>query len=116
MARGVALLAAAVVVVALVGTGAFLVARPPTLVASAVDRDVTIECAASSGADEAACLAWGDRILAEGAPTTTFEAEDLVRLRLDRSLLGLGVSCRAEWFLSRYPGDVAWAEELDCPS
>ena len=55
--------------------------------------------------------AWGDAILAEGSPTTTFEAQDVVRLRLDRELLGFGDTCRAEWFLGRYPDDVAWNEE-----
>ena len=64
--------------------------------------------------DDADCGAWGDEILAGGSPTTTFEAEDVVRLRLDRALLGFGDTCRAEWFLGRYPDDVAWSEDVAC--
>jgi hypothetical protein len=91
-----------------------LVLRPATSVVSTVDRDVTVECGASAAVDETACRAWGDAILAEGSPTTTFEAQDVVRLRLDRSMLGIGETCHAEWYLGRYPDDVAWSEPVDC--
>lgn len=95
---------------------AVLVLRPATSADSTVDADVTIECTAATGLDRAACRDRGDAILADGAPTTTFEAEDVVRLRIDRELLGFGDSCHAEWFLGRYPDDVAWSDDLDCAS
>ena len=98
-------------VAAIVGV---LVLRPGAAATSSVDPDVRVECTPATGADEAACLAWGDGILAEGSPSTTFEAEDVVRLRLDRELLGLGESCTAEWFLGRYPDEVAWTETVAC--
>jgi len=99
-------------VAALVGV---LVLRPGVAATSSLDPDVTVECTAATGVSDAACGAWGDVILADGSPTTTFEAEDLVRLRLDRGLLGFAGSCAAEWFLSRYPDEVIWTEEVDCP-
>jgi hypothetical protein len=88
--------------------------RPATSVSSTVDADVTIECSGAAGVAEITCRTWGDAILAEGSPTTTFEAQDVVRLRLDRELLGFGDTCRAEWFLGRYPDDVAWSESVVC--
>jgi hypothetical protein len=93
---------------------AVLLLRPVSAAVSTVDPDVNVECTGATGVDETACRAWGDAILAEGSPTTTFEAEDVVRLRLDRALLGFGDTCRAEWFLGRYPADVAWSEEVTC--
>lgn len=94
---------------------AALLLRPVSSATSAVDPDVTVECSGATGVDETACRDWGDAILAEGSPTTTFEAEDVVRLRLDRALFGFGDTCRAEWFLGRYPDDVAWSDEVPCP-
>ena len=93
---------------------AVLFLRPASSATSTVDADVTVECTGAVGFDEPACRSWGDGILAEGSPTTTFEAQDVVRLRLDRALLGFGGTCRAEWFLGRYPDDVAWTEEVAC--
>jgi len=93
---------------------AALLLRPGSSATSTVDADVIVECTGAAGVDEPGCRAWGDAILAEGSPTTTFEAEDVVRLRLDRELLGLAGTCRAEWFLGRYPDDVAWTEEVAC--
>jgi hypothetical protein len=107
-----------VVVLLLVVVGAavaLVLLRPATAATSTVDPDVTIECAGAAGIDSDGCRAWGDAILAEGSPTTTFEAEDVVRLRLDRAPFGLGEACRAEWFLGRYPEDVAWSEPVACP-
>ncbi len=92
-----------------------LVARPAVIATSLVDPDVRIECTSAAGADDGACLAWGDAILAEGSPSSTFEAEDVVRLRLDRGLLGFGDGCEAEWFLSRYPDEAVWTEDVACP-
>jgi hypothetical protein len=99
----------------LVGIGAVvLLLRPASSATSTVDADVTVECSGGAAVDDATCRAWGDAILAEGAPTTTFEARDVVRLRLDRALFGFGGTCRAEWFLGRYPDDVAWSESVAC--
>ena len=104
----------AVVLVLLGAWAGVLLLRPASSVPSTVDADVTVECSGATRVDEAACGAWGDAILAEGSPTTTFEAQDIVRLRLDRALLGFGATCRAEWFLGRYPEDVAWSAEVAC--
>jgi hypothetical protein len=111
MARIVAVVGSLIVlgIVVVVGTRLF---GPVAAMRSTVDPDVTVECVA--GVDWTACVEWGDAILAEGSPTTTFEAEDIVRLRMDRALLGFGETCRAEWFLGRYPEDVAWSEEVAC--
>jgi hypothetical protein len=94
---------------------ALFVTRADVSVTSSVDPDVMIECTSAAGADDGACLAWGDAILADGSPSTTFEAGDLVRLRLDRALFGLGAECRAEWFLGRYPDEAVWTEDVACP-
>ena len=100
----------------LVGVGAvvLLLLRPASSATSTVDADVIVECSGAAGVDAGSCRVWGDAILAEGSPTTTFEARDVVRLRIDRALLGLGDTCRAEWFLGRYPDDVAWSESVAC--
>jgi hypothetical protein len=107
----------AVALLVLVGVAAvvlLLLLRPASFATSIVDPDVTVECTAATGVGEEACRAWGDTILADGSPSTTFEAEDLVRVRLDRAFLGFGATCRAEWFLGRYPADAVWDEEVTC--
>lgn len=77
--------------------------------------DVVIVCSGSTRiASPDACRAWGDAILAEGAPSHTFNIDDLARLELSRPLLGLAGACEAEWFLGRYPDDPAWGEEVAC--
>ena len=106
---GLSVLVALVAVIAVV-----LFLRPGVTATSSVDPDVSVVCTAATGASVAACQAWGDGILAEGSPSSTFEAEDLVRLRLDRELFGFGGSCTAEWFLSRYPDDAIWTETVAC--
>lgn len=105
---------AALLVVVVGAMVALLLLRPATSAISTVDPEVMIECTGAAGVDAAACRGWGDAILAEGSPSTTFEAEDIVRLRLDRALLGFGATCHAEWFLGRYPTDVVWDEEVTC--
>ena len=112
--RKTGILAAAVVLVALVGIGAWLLLRPPMRVTSTVDGDVTIVCVASSGAEAAECGAWGDETLAAGPPSTTFELDDLVRLELSRSALGFGGECEAAYFLGRYPDRPVWTEQVAC--
>jgi hypothetical protein len=103
-----------VLVAVVVALAAVLFLRPDAAATSSVDPDVSVECTAATGVGDASCLAWGDGILAEGSPSTTFEAEDVVRLRLDRELLGFGGSCTAEWFLGRYPDEVVWTEAVTC--
>jgi hypothetical protein len=112
--RRVLIVAAGVGLLVLLGLGAWQVLRPPVRAAAGADPDVTVVCAAASGLEQAACAAWGDEILAAGPPSTTFEMEDLERLELSRSLLGLG-DCQVAYFLGRYPDDAAWTEATDCP-
>lgn len=88
--------------------------RPSVEVLSSVDPDVTIECAPSASLPEPECRAWGDAIIGEGAPSTTFEMEDIVRVRMERA--PFSGACRAEYFLGRYPDEVVWTETVDCPS
>jgi len=85
-----------------------------TIVGAAAAGGPAVECSGWTGVTDG-CAAWGDRVLAAGAPTTTFEFEDVVRVRLDRPMLGIASTCVAEYFLGRYPDDVAWTEEVDCP-
>ena len=81
---------------------------------SAVDPDVTIECDGSASVSEESCLAWGDDVLALGAPSTTFEMQDLVRLRFSKPLPGFGSPCQVEYFLQRYPDDAVWDDDIPC--
>jgi hypothetical protein len=82
-------------------------------VTSSVDRGVTIRCPATTTAE--ACGAWGDGLLAAGAPSSTFEMVDLVRLELRRGILGIGTSCEAVYFIGRYPDEPVWDEAAGCP-
>jgi hypothetical protein len=106
----VALLAAVVVVA---GAGALHLLRAPVEVASESDPDVTIECTAASGADDVACLAWGDAIIRGDPPSFTFEMDDLVRLRLERSWFGFGSECHASYLIARY-AEPAFTDAVDC--
>jgi hypothetical protein len=92
---------------------AFLRGAPVTTAASTLQPGVTIECVGSTGVTDE-CRAWGDEILAEGPPSTTFEIDDLVRIRLDRPILGFASTCVAEYFVSRYPDDAIWDDEVAC--
>lgn len=83
---------------------------------SAVDPDVTIECTAAVRLSEDACREYGDAILDEGAPSHTFEMDDLARLRLDRDLGGFGGTCTARYYLERYADDPAWTGKITCPT
>lgn len=104
----------AIMVLALTAIGAGLVvARPTTSGASSVDSGVTIQCRPSTGVTDG-CLSWGDAILGDGAPSHTFEMDDLARLELDRALLGVGDTCTATYFIERYPDDPVWTEEVPC--
>ena len=96
---------------------AFVVlARPPTRVTSDADADVTLECGANTGLARDACRSWGDATLSQGPPSFTFEMDDLVRLRIDRTVLGFGSSCEVAYFTSRYPDVAVWTEETACQS
>jgi hypothetical protein len=88
--------------------------RPGASGPSSVHPAAAIECTAATGAGADECAAWGDAILAEDAAPRTFRREDVRRLRLDRDLFGLGASCRAEYFLSRYPDRPVWSQEVPC--
>ncbi len=79
---------------------------------SSVDPDVTVRCPRSVSVD--ACAAWGDRILEDGPPSTTFELGDVVRIDLTRGPLGFGGTCEVAYFLGRYPDDAVWHEETGC--
>ncbi|MDQ4036377.1 MAG: hypothetical protein M3153_10660 [Chloroflexota bacterium] len=92
---------------------ALLRGLPVTAVGSTLIPGVRIECAGSTGVKDD-CRAWGDEILAEGPPSTTFEMDDLVRLRLERPMLGFASTCVAEYFVSRYPDDATWDDEVAC--
>ncbi len=112
MAKRIAILAAVVLAALAVW---FLVLNQPTVGgSSAVDPDVTIECDGSTSISEESCLEWGDEVLALGAPSTTFEMQDLVRLRFSKPLLGFGSPCQVEYFLQRYPDDPVWDENIPC--
>ena len=112
MAKRIPILLAVVLAVLAVW---LLVLRPPTVeVSSAVDPDVTIECDGSTSVPEESCLAWGDEVLALGAPSTTFEMQDLVRLKFSKPLLGFGSPCQVEYFLQRYPDEDVWDEDIPC--
>ncbi len=100
------------VVVVLIGLAAFVLLRPATVV-NTPGSDVMIRCDASVVAED--CGTWGDAVLADGAPTTTFDMADLERLDLTRSLFGFGSSCQAAYFIGRYPDDAAWTEDIACP-
>ena len=99
-----------------VGLGAILALRAATsTVAEHVgDGQVTAECSGWTGVSEG-CFDWGNDVLAQGPPSTTFELEDVVRIRLDRPMLGFAESCVAEYFLGRYPDEVVWSEDVPCP-
>ena len=106
---------AAIVVVVVVAVIAWLaLGRSPVEATSTADPDVTVECSAATGVSASDCGAWGDEILALGAPSTTFEMDDLARLRIDRPLFGFGSPCQVEYFLERYPDDSTWDSDVPC--
>jgi hypothetical protein len=105
----------AVIVGALVVAAVFLlIGRPTREVISTSDPDVTIRCDGSASVSEETCLEWGEEILALGAPSTTFEMEDLARLEISKPLLGFGAPCQADFFLQRFPDDATWGEDVPC--
>jgi hypothetical protein len=104
------LLAALVVAVVATVAVAALLLRPT---ATAVTGDgVAVEC---TGVDPATCAAWAESVLADGPGIHTFDPEDLERVRLGRSILGLFGDCQAEYLIGRYD-DVAARETVTCPA
>jgi hypothetical protein len=103
-----------VLVLLLVGAGIYLfLLRTPVEAPSTAMAAVTIECDAWTGATVDGCRAWGDRLLASGPPSRTFNMEDLERLRLSGTPLGLG-ACRVAYYLGRDLDRPVWNEETDC--
>jgi hypothetical protein len=85
-----------------------LLGRSATTVTS---DGVEVECAVT---DEATCATWADSVLADGPGIQTFDPDDLERVRVARSVLGLFGECQAEYFLGRYD-DAAARESVPCP-
>jgi hypothetical protein len=104
----------AVAVLALLGALGYVLVRPSSMVTSATDPDVAIECDGSTGASGDACRAWGDEILAQGSPSHTFEMDDLARLVIDRPMWGFSPSCEVDYFISRDAANRAWREKVAC--
>jgi hypothetical protein len=106
---------AAVVVLAIIGIAAWLAfGRPPVEAVATADAGVTVECAAATGVTASECQTWGDEILALGAPSTTFEMDDLARLAISRPLLGFGSPCQVDYYVERYPDDSVWDSDIPC--
>ncbi|HYI66922.1 MAG TPA: hypothetical protein VEW95_08380 [Candidatus Limnocylindrales bacterium] len=105
---------AALALLAAAGVLAYLFLRPPVEAVSASDADVTIQCSAATGASMETCGAWGDEILAGGAPSTTFEMDDLARLVIDRPAWGFSPTCEVDYFISRDAENRAWHEAIAC--
>lgn len=112
MALRIGLAVSAVVAIGILAVALLL--GSAVVAAPAQSSGVTIECSGPTRASPDVCREWGDEVLAAGPPSSTFEMDDVVRLRLDRPMLGFASTCRAEYFLSRYPDDVAWAESVSC--
>ena len=97
------------VVVLLAVVLALALAGPSTTVTVA---GVTVECA--NTADETRCAAWAASVLEDGPGIHTFDPDDLERVRLSRSFLGLAGDCQAEYFVGRSEDAVA-NETVACP-
>ena len=106
-----------ILVVALVlAAGAIYVAQRASAATTVTDvgpTRIAAECTGWTGVSTR-CGEWGEAIVAAGAPSTTFELEDVVRVRLDRPTFGFADLCTVEYFLSRYPDEVAWTENVAC--
>ena len=105
---------AALALLAAGGILAYLFLRPSVEAVTASDPDVTVECSAATGASVETCRAWGDDILARGAPSPTFEMDDLARLVVDRPSWGFSPTCEVDYFISRDADTRAWHESIAC--
>jgi hypothetical protein len=103
-----------VVVLAAAAIGAYLLLRPPVETTSSVRPAVTIRCDGSLSATEESCRAFGDAVIEMGAPSTTFEMDDVARLLISRQMLGVGSSCEVAYTLQRFPDDPLWTAEMEC--
>lgn len=56
----------------------------------------------------------GDSLLRTGPPSSTFEWDDLARIVLQRPMWGLSSTCEVTYFISRYPDEAVWDEEIPC--
>ena len=105
---------AALALLAVAAVLAYLFLRPPVEAVSVSDPDVAIECQAATGVSAETCRAWGDEILARGAPSPTFEMDDLARLVIDRPTWGFSPTCEVDYFISRDAANRAWHEAIAC--
>ena len=106
-----------VLLLAAVGAGVLVYRGSGTTRATDVgEHGITVECTAWTGADGDACAAWGAAVSADGAPSTTFDNADVVRIHFERGTFGFDETCTATWFVSRYPEDPAWTEQVPCGS
>lgn len=112
MRRRPLLLVGMLVVVAVGGIG-LVRAATSTIAAHVGEQRIMAECTGWTGLSDR-CREWGEEVLGRGAPSNTFEIEDVVRVRLDRPLFGFAPTCAVEYFLSRYPDEVAWTEQVPC--
>ena len=93
---------------------AYLLLRPPVEAVSGSDSDVTVECSAATGVSIETCRSWGDEILGAGAPSTTFDMDDLARVVIDRPAWGFSPTCDVDYFISRDADNRAWHETIAC--
>lgn len=110
MSRSRAALAIGTLAAVAVALGAAFFLLRPTSTTTMPD-DVAVECV---GVEAAGCEAWAASVLADGPGIHTFDPEDLERVRLSHSVLGLFGDCQAEYFVDRYDDAVA-RETVDCP-
>ena len=107
---------AVVLLLVLVGGGLLVYRGSSVVTVSDVGPNaITVECTGWTGMSAEACHTRGSGF-ASGAPSTTFDNEDVVRIRFDRGTFGLAAMCTATWFVSRYPDDPAWTEDVACDS
>jgi hypothetical protein len=106
-----ALVIGAVVALAAALLVAALLLRPTAT--ATTTGGVAVECPGIG--DAGACADWAETVLEDGPGIHTFDPEDLERLRLGRSVLGILGECQAEYFLGRYEDQVAARETVTCP-
>lgn len=107
-------LLAGIGIVAVLGGIILLRAATSTVAEHVGEQQISVECTGWTGVSTG-CRDWATDILAQGAPSNTFEMDDVSSMRLDRPMLGFSATCAAEYFVSRYPDEVAWSEDVPCP-
>ena len=106
-------LLAGIGIVAVLGGIILLRAATSTVAEHVGEQQISVECTGWTGVSTG-CRDWATEILAQGAPSNTFEMDDVSSMRLDRPMLGFAATCVAEYFVSRYPDEVAWTEDVPC--